>query len=901
MSNSQNTSRRPQTKKRKRRKKRKRSVGGVILRLILIVMIVAGFAVGGAVLGAVMGIVGSTNALNTEDVVPESYTSFIYDSNGNEIDKLHGKENREYAKLDIIPMHLQKAVIAIEDERFYEHNGVDMRGIARAVVTNVKNRSFSQGASTITQQLIKNEVLTSEKKLQRKIKEQYLALGFEKSLEKQFGSKEKAKKYILELYLNSIGLNHGLNGVQAASKYYFGKTVDELDLAECASLAGITKNPSLYSPISHPDKNKERQMTVLGKMKKLGFITEKQYYEAAKEDIYANLVGNGKEDNTTLASHSYFVDALIVQIAEDLMEQKKMSKSQAYNMIYSGGLKINATIDSNIQKTMEESYKNPALFPPKGNTLDVSYTLSVMDNETEEQTHHTKTTTVTSESQVDAFVESVKAEFLNNTNTLVLDKLIVTESLQSSMVIMDYHNGEVKALVGGRGDKHGDLVFNRATQALRQPGSCFKPLASYAPAIDMGLVMPGSVIIDEPYSVGGWSPKNWNNTYKGPCTVREGIRDSMNILAVKTIMQVGVEKSFEYLENFGFSSLVDREERNGKIQTDKGPATALGGLTDGVSVLELTAAYSTIANGGVYNAPHFYTTIYDHKGNLLLKNEDTPKRVLKATTAYMLTDMMKDVITGGGSATGRLANFRGYKMNIAGKTGTTNDNKDLMFAGYTPYYCAGIWLGYDNPKSITYDKSYHLLLWRDVMEKIHAGMKNKVFERPEGIVTRSYCSASGCVPSELCGKDYYGNGISSDLSAADFGSTTKVCDYHKSFRVDLSTGKLANEYCPKEHVADVILAVDPSTGVIVNKPSKLANGKVDININETCTVHNSETKVKDDEHEINSEIPIGGEYPGTSSNEVPPIGAGNSEAAEPQPPVEDTNNGDTDEGLFIPD
>lgn len=293
MSNVQNTDRSPQNKKRRRKKRRKKSVGGLIFKFVLIVMLIVGFAVGGAVLGAVMGIVGNTNLLNTEDVVPESYTSFIYDSNGNEIDKLHGKENREYAKLDVIPIHLQKAVISIEDERFYEHNGIDMRGIARAMVVNIKNRSFSQGASTITQQLIKNEVLTSKKKLERKIKEQYLALSFEKSLDKQFDSKTKAKNYILEVYLNSIGLNHGLNGVQAASKYYFGKNVSELDLAECASIAGITKNPTLYSPLSHPDKNKERQMLVLSKMKELGYITEAEYNEAAKEDIYANLSQSG--------------------------------------------------------------------------------------------------------------------------------------------------------------------------------------------------------------------------------------------------------------------------------------------------------------------------------------------------------------------------------------------------------------------------------------------------------------------------------------------------------------------------------------------------------------------------------------------------------------------------------
>ena len=355
-----------QPAKRRRKRKRKKSPVRLFFKVLFIVILVGGFALGGAALGAVMGIMQSTEPMNTEDVVPESYTSFIYDSNGNEIDKLHGEENREYVKLEYIPRHLKNAVISIEDERFYDHNGIDIRGIGRAMLTNIKTRSFSQGASTITQQLIKNEVLTKEKKLQRKIKEQYLAVSFEKSLSKQLGSKKKAKDYILELYLNSIALNHGLNGVEAASKYYFGKEVSELDLAESACIAGITKNPSLYTPINHPDENKKRQMLVLSKMKELGYITESEYNQAASEDIYSHLVGN-LDDESGGSSHSYFVDALIVQVAEDLMHQKNMNKSQAYNMIYSGGLKINATVDSNMQRILEEAFQDDSLFPPKGN------------------------------------------------------------------------------------------------------------------------------------------------------------------------------------------------------------------------------------------------------------------------------------------------------------------------------------------------------------------------------------------------------------------------------------------------------------------------------------------------------------------------------------------------------
>ena len=675
-------------------------------------MVICGFIVGGATLGILIGIIDSTVVLNTEDVVPESYTSIIYDSKGNQIDKLHGTENREYVKLDQVPKSLQNAVIAIEDERFYQHNGIDIKGIFRAIAINIKNFGFSQGASTLTQQLIKNEVLTQDQNISRKIKEQYLAMNFESNLKKQFDSKEKAKDYILELYLNSIALNHGLNGVQTASMFYYGKDVSELTLAESASIAGITKNPSLYSPVSFPNKNKERQELILDKMLSLGYISQSQHDQAVAEDIFANIVGKLTQDTDTPSHHSYFTDALIVQIADDLQTEKGMSRSQAYDMIYSGGLEVASTVDTSIQGIMEDSFKNDRLFPPKGNTWDVSYTISVADNITQEQTHHTKTTTVTSKDEVAPFVESVKNEFLNDSNTFILDKTIVNQSLQASMVLMDFHNGEVKGLVGGRGEKHGDLIFNRATQAYRQPGSCMKPLAAYGPALDMGLVKPGTIIMDEPLKVGGYQPKNWNGKYLGPCTVRQGLRDSMNILAVKTLMMVGIDKSYNYLEKFGLKNL--------DPVNDKGLALALGGMTNGVSSLELTGAYSAIANEGQYIEPHLYTKVYDHNHNLLLEYKDEKTQVISKDSALMLTNMLEDVIRGGGSATGRLANFSG--MSIAGKTGTTNENKDLSFAGYTPYYCGGIWMGYDTPKSLRYDKSYHLLLWRDIMEKVHKNL-----------------------------------------------------------------------------------------------------------------------------------------------------------------------------------
>jgi len=843
MNYSQDAKSRKRNSNKRKRKKAKSGIGVILLRIIVAIVVVACFALCGAFIGAYTGIIDNAPALSSVDATPESYTSLIYDSEGNEIDTLHGEENRQYVKLSLIPQDLQDAVVAIEDQRFYDHNGVDIKGMFRALYVNIKEKNMSQGASTITQQLMKNEVLTSEKKLSRKLQEQYLSVSYEKLLTEKLGSKEKAKNYILELYLNTISLHHGLNGVGAASKFYFGKEVNELTLAQCASIAGITKNPSAYSPLSKPEKNRERTVTVLKKMLELGYITQEEYDEAYAEDISASIVGLKEENQNKTAYHNYFVDSVIVELADQLMEEKNLSKQQAYNLIYSGGLKIYTTVDTNMQNIMEESFKKDELYPPNANTLTASYTISVMDNDTGEDINVYREKIVANQEEADAFAQSVKDEVLaDGTKTMLLDKLDVAKSLQAAMVIMDHSNGHVKALVGGR-DKDGDLVFNRATHALRQPGSCFKVLAAYAPAIDNNIVMPGTGIVDEPYEYEGWSPKNWygEDEYRGMCTVREGVYDSLNILAAKVIVMTGVDTALDYLENFGFTTLKRTPDENGN--TDTGPAISLGGVTDGVSVLELTAAYSAIANQGEYIKPVFYTKVLDHDGNVIIDNT-TPEthRVIKETTAYLLTDMMKDVHTVG---TGGLARFTNIQMNQAGKTGTTTDDKDLVFAGFTPYYCAGIWMGYDNPKRIVYDKSYHLLLWKDVMEQIHQGLENKEFEKPEGIVSNVVCSASNKTPDKLCVEDYYGTPITADLSTEDFVNHKDTCTLHSEYLVCAETGMLPHEGCPTERVV-VATEIDKDGKIkVINLPTlqegqeypvdEEGNKLLMINLNETCS------------------------------------------------------------------
>ena len=632
-------------------------------------------------------------------------------------------------------------------------------------------------------------------------------------------------------YLNTMALHHGLHGVEAASQYYFGKHASELTLAESAMIAGITKHPSKYAPDSNEEESRKRQLTVLSKMLELDMITQEQHDAAVAEDIFGHLVCEQREEEQGNAKHNWFVDAAVQQIKKDLVEQKKMSEAQASNLIYNGGLQIHTTMNTHMQKTAEAAFLNDDNFPAGDGSLDVTYLISVLDTEMDpddpkSQAHYEKKATVYSQEEADAFVEGVKEELLDETHTLVLDKLTVSRSLQASMVIMDQYTGEIKAMVGGRGQKPGDAVFNRATQALRQQGSTMKPLASYAPAIDTGLMMPGSIIQDEEYSIGGYSPKNWDGKYIGPTTVRQGIWHSMNVLAVKTFVEVGAETSYKYLMDFGFTTIDER---------DKAATTALGGLTQGVSVLEQTAAYATIANGGVYNEPIYYTVVYDHDGNVLLDNEDQEShRVLKETTAYMLTDMMRDVISRG---TGGQAGISG--MNVAGKTGTTNDTIDLTFYGYTPYYTGGIWMGYDTQKEIKNAGNAHLRIWRSVMSEIHSeqGLANKNFSRPDGLTTVTYCSATGLAPTEICSQDYYGKTTHSDLATTDF-TLEGTCDLHKPYVICKESGKIAAPNCPPDCLMEVVLAVDEENKIL-GKPKEIPEGKMEIFVDQACDIQHA--------------------------------------------------------------
>ncbi|MGL4798117.1 MAG: transglycosylase domain-containing protein [Cellulosilyticaceae bacterium] len=782
-----------QTKKKKSKKKAKVS----ILRVFLILMIISIFAVAGAGLGIFLGIIKSAPDITTLELKPTTdFTSFIYDQNGQEIDRLSGGENRIYVTLDEIPKHFQEAVIAIEDERFMEHHGIDIRGIFRALMANLKSGKFDQGASTITQQLIKNNVLTPDKTITRKVQEQYLALQFEKVY---------SKELILEYYLNTIHLGDGEYGVQAAANYYFNKDASELTLAESAVLASIPKATTTFNPKRNPETNWERAQVVLNQMEKLNFITAEEKALALAENPYEN-IAEIHQNLDTDSKHSYFVDAVTEQVIKDLQTELGLTKVQANNMIYSGGLQIYTTLDQEIQKIVDTHMANPDLFPTHVEYV-IEYAASIRKADGTEVHRGGGKTVLKSdnEEELQKFKDAQLKEWgFVEGDTAFNEVIHVIPQTQAAFIISDQYTGHIKALSGGRGEKFTDRAFNRATQAMRQPGSTFKVLASYAAALDTGVLSPGSVIVDEPYTVDKYTPKNWYSGYRGPSTVRQGIYDSMNIVAVKALEQVGLNTAYDYLLNFGFTTLTETG--------DKYYPLTLGGLSKGVTPLELNAAYATIANLGTYVEPILYTKVMDMDGNVLLDNSVPETRtVIKESTASMLTDMMEDTIQRGTAGTVKSTFYNATKMPIAGKTGTTSDNKDFLFAGYTPYYTATVWMGYDTPQPFNIGKPQrHQLLWGTIMKDVHEAKEIKPFEKvTTGYTKTTICADSGKLPTDLCRLDP-NHVIVSDYFNKNH-TPNDYCDVHAEVKVCTVSGKIATEFCPPESVQSQV-STRPSSG-----------------------------------------------------------------------------------------
>lgn len=698
-------------------------------------------------------IIQNTPEVTADDIMPQGYTSFIVDQNGNQIETLNdASSNRVYRTYDEIPEYMAHAFVAIEDSRFYEHNGIDIQGIIRAGVIGITNGfNFTEGASTLTQQLIKNNVFpdfvneeTLYDKVERKLQEQYLALQIEKEL---------SKEEILEAYMNTINLGQGCLGVQAAATRYFNKDVSDLTLSECAVIAAITQNPTRYDPVNNPDENASRRERVLSNMLDQGYITQDEYEEAMADNVYDRILETAAV-TTNDEPYSYFVDALIEQLVDDLTTEKGYTETQAYNLIYSGGLTITATQDAEIQEICDEEVSNV------GDYLSVTeygleYALTIyredgtVENYSKEQLasyirdeyDDSYPLVFSSEDAANEMIEEYKSTLNISENDTIDESITLSLQPQVSVVIMDQYTGQVKAIVGGRGEKTTSLSLNRATGSTRQPGSCFKIVSTYAPALNECGMNLSSTIIDEPYEYkDGQQVNNWDNQYIGATTVRYAIEHSMNVCAVRTLTEVvGEEKGYEYLLNFGFTTLTDEDKTS--------QAKALGGITNGVYNIELTAAYAAIANGGVYTEPILYTQVLDHDGNVLLDNS-TPDthEVIKDSTAYLLTSAMEDVINQGTGTAAKLDN-----MHAAGKTGTTQNSTDLWLSGYTPYYTATVWGGYDSNKPMeNMSQSWHSKLWKAIMDRIHENLEDKDFEIPSSVVQCTVCSETGLLAVSSC-------------------------------------------------------------------------------------------------------------------------------------------------------
>ena len=709
--------------------------------------------------GAYKGIIDNTPEISDANIMPMGFASFIYDKDGNEVRKLNSVNgNRVSVSLDEIPVNMQHAIVAIEDSRFYEHNGVDPHGMIRAVIVALSSGfSRSEGASTITQQLLKNNVFTdwmTETKIQRierKIQEQYLAVELEKSLRE---AGEDPKAVILENYLNTVNFGNGAYGVQTAAQTYFGKDAKDLTLSECAVLAAIPQNPSQYNPLLYPEENASRMHTVLEYMLQQGYITQEEYDEAVSDKVYDRIKENSSEVTSEEEVYSYFVDELISQVKQDLMAQKGYTEAQANSAIYSGGLKIYSTEDPEIQSVMEDEFTNSENFPEgsevgldwaltvdKADGSRVNYSREMLETYFQEQGIEDFDLNFSSQEEAQSYVDQYKASVVGQGDTIVAERISFVPEPQACMTVIDQSTGEVRGIVGGRGEKTGSLTLDRATDSERQPGSTFKIPSTYGPALERGeITLATTETDDEFYYSDGQEVTNADETHHGTMTVRKAIETSNNVIAAKLLTQISPEVGFEYLTRLGFTTL-DSEK-------DMTQSLALGGITNGVSNLELTAAYAAIADGGVYHKPAFYTKVTDRQGNVLLENSAEGTRVFKDSTAYLLTSAMEDVVKSG---TGTQFQLDNSSIAVAGKTGTTDSYKDLVFVGYTPYYTCGIWTGYDTNQDLPEeDRQYINTLWTNVMNRIHEDKAAKNFEVPDSVEKVQICSSSGLLAGTGC-------------------------------------------------------------------------------------------------------------------------------------------------------
>ena len=671
--------------------------------------------------------------ISAEDLTLKSIDTIIYDKDGVEIANVSGEEKRRTVTLNEIPQHLRDAYISIEDERFYSHKGVDVKRTLSVTVQYILNGGSASGGggSTITQQLVKN--LLGEKEnsgiegIKRKIREMSRAYKLEKML---------SKDQILELYLNTIFVGSDVYGVELGSQYYFNKSVTDLDLAESAFLAGINHSPNSYNPFGETDNSdliKRRTKTVLDKMLELGKINQEEH-DSAVAEVDAGLKFE-KGNTSSGASMSYLARAALNQVIDQYAEANGISTQVSTTMIEGGGYKIYTTQDSTIQSGMEEIYRSgDHIFSGREKNSDGS--------------------------------------------------LVNTGHTQSAMVVIDHKTGYVVGCMGGLGDDVDSTGINRATQSTRQPGSAMKPIASIVPALESGIITAATVYDESSTDFGNYHP---TNSGRGLITVRKALEISANTTEVKIMSELGPRNSIDYLRKMGITSLVTAEDN--AEHNDENLAMVLGGLTNGITPLEMAGAYATIANDGVYITPTFYTRVEDSSGNTVLEPNQESTRVISEGNAYIAKSMLTGPVSGS-EGTASYCKISGQET--AGKTGTTTSNVDRWFCGFTNYYTAATWFGFDQPENLytagANSTNRAARLWASVMKQIHADLPDSEFTKPSNIVTARICLDSGKLATDECTRTYTEYFVR--------GTVPDYCDGHVKLTICTDSGKIANEHCP---------------------------------------------------------------------------------------------------------
>ena len=748
----------PGTKKSINKNKKQHTKLKTAIKIFIILILLLCVIGAGIVAGMFFGLFGNEFEITKDELKIGASNTVVVDQNGAVIANLNGDEKRKVITLADMSNYLPKAYVAIEDERYYKHSGVDFKRTAGAIVHTVFGGS-SYGGSTITQQLVKNITKDDESSgiagIFRKVKEWAKAYQVERMI---------SKDQILELYLNILFVgSSNLHGVELGAEYYFNKSAKDLDLAECAFMAGINNSPNSYDPYDESKDNtakiKKRTLTVLSKMKELGYIQNDDEYNTAVAKVEEGLkfekgtVGGG-------TTYSYHTDAAIEQVINQVMEEKGISRQLAENYVYSSGLTIYSTVNPEIQARLEEEYSKSKYI-------------------------------VTSPSK--------------------------KQTSQSGMAIVDYKTGNVLGVAGGLGEKNG-AGWNRATQMKKQTGSSIKPLADVAPALEEKVITAATVYNDVKTDFGGgYTPKNDGDKYRGPINIRQFIETSQNIPALKIMRELTPKKSIEYLEKMGVTSLDEKE--------DDILSLAIGGMTDGISPLEMASAYGTIANDGVYITPTFYTKVVDNSGNTVLTPKQETKRAISEQNAYIVKKIVQEPVVGA-SGTAKYCAISG--MDVAAKTGTTDKSYDRWLCGFTPYYAAATWFGYDDSEEVKgFSKNPAGQIWSAVMADIHKNLAGASFTKPNGIVEATVCRTTGCLAATGC-TDVYKEIFTSD-------NMPEKCEGHGSQELCAESGMIANEYCPTRKVNNYGASI-PKEKLNLWKTMSGSNASGN-KVNEICNIH----------------------------------------------------------------